>query len=276
MFFFLNTQFVNFSNIQAATLSIPYWYIASTINTSISFRLYCFFVQRWYTDGQLKLTAASLRDFRLAGGTQPLYPLWQGLLLFKRLLTFPIGYGNDAAFLFYTGGSHGSLFLTDDSYHYISRYTSFLLQCRYQYRIPLSLSHKDSLVPVHHKHMDILYAGCSLLHWYLHWWKIYCLFYTVLGAPSSPKKYGLSYRLFYRQEWHLSLTGLLLMYNFLPGVQQVSLLLQRYTGEYLKTGKMELFVCHNILILQLVSLMRSEGWMPDFSGMLNSLGWGYR
>lgn len=66
------------------------------------------------------------------------------------------------------------------------------------------------------------------------------------------------------------------MYNFLPGVQQVSLLLQRYTGEYLKTGKMELFVCHNILILQLVSLMRSEGWMPDFSGMLNSLGWGYR
>ena len=123
----------------------------------------CIF-EKWYTDGQLKLTAASLRDFRLAGGTQPLYPLWQGLLLFKRLLTFPIGYGNDAAFPFYTGGSHGSPFLTDDSYHYISRYTSFLLQCRYQYRIPLSLSHKDSLVPVHHKHMGILYAGCSLLH----------------------------------------------------------------------------------------------------------------
>ena len=33
-------------------------------------------------------------------------------------MTFPIGYGNDAAFLFYTGGSHGSPFLTDDSYHY--------------------------------------------------------------------------------------------------------------------------------------------------------------
>ena len=177
---------------------------------------------RWYTDGQLKLTAASLRDFRLAGGTQPLYPLWQGLLLFKRLLTFPIGYCNDAAFLFYTGGSQGSLFLTDDSYHYISRYTSFLLQCRYQYRIPLSLSHKDSLVPVHHKHMDILYAGCSLLHWYRHWWKDPCLFYICLGAPSSPKKYGLSYHLFYRQEWHLSPADLLLMYNSLPEWQPVS------------------------------------------------------
>ena len=125
----------------------------------------CFLIcVSWYTNGQLKLTAVSLRDFRLAGGTQPLYPLWQGLLLFKRLLTFPIGYGNDAAFLFYTGGSHGSPFLTDDSYHYISRYTSFLLQCRYRYRIPLSLSHKDSLVPVHQMQKGILYAGCSLLH----------------------------------------------------------------------------------------------------------------
>ena len=40
----------------------------------------CFLIcVSWYTNGQLKLTAVSLRDFRLAGGTQSLYPLWQGL-----------------------------------------------------------------------------------------------------------------------------------------------------------------------------------------------------
>ena len=50
-------------------------------------------------------------------------------------------------------------FLTDDSYQYISRYTGFSLQCRYQYRIPLSLFHKDSLVPIHQMQKGILYTG---------------------------------------------------------------------------------------------------------------------
>ena len=59
------------------------------------------------------------------------------------------------------------------------------------------------------------------------------------SAHPLPRKSIACRIAFYRQEWNLSLTGLLLMYNFLPGVQQVSLLLQRYTGGYPKTDKTE-------------------------------------
>ena len=183
----------------------------------------------------------------LAGGTHtPSIPC-DGDYFYILMQTLPEKYSNTSIFPTGCSISFGSLsciygsrsypapeYVSSD---YIFSYTNSLLLHKYPYRKQLLLFRRGTSYSVHHKHMDILYAGCSLLHWYLHWWKIRCLFYTVLGAPSSPKKYGLSYRLFYRQEWHLSPTGLLLMYNFLPGVQQVSLLLQRYTGEYLKTGK---------------------------------------
>lgn len=47
---------------------------------------------------------------------------------------------------------------------YIFSYTNSLLLHKYPYRKQLLLFRRGTSYSVHHKHMDILYAGCSLLH----------------------------------------------------------------------------------------------------------------
>ena len=66
------------------------------------------------------------------------------------ILTFPTGCGISSVSLSYTYGSRN-----------YSSYTNSLLLRKYPYRRQHLLSRRSTSCPVHHRHMDILYAECS-------------------------------------------------------------------------------------------------------------------
>ncbi len=76
------------------------------------------------------------------------------------ILTFPTGCGISSVSLSYTYGSRNYSFLEYASSDYISSYTNSLLLRKYPYRRQHLLSRRNTSCPVHHRHMDILYAEC--------------------------------------------------------------------------------------------------------------------
>ena len=79
---------------------------------------------------------------------------------YSDILTFPTGCGISSVSLSYTYGSRNYSFLEYASSDYISSYTNSLLLRKYPYRRQHLLSRRSTSCPVHHRHMDILYAEC--------------------------------------------------------------------------------------------------------------------
>ena len=79
---------------------------------------------------------------------------------YSDILTFPTGCGISSVLLSYTYGSRSYPAPEYVSSDYIFSYTNLLLLHKYPYRRRLLLFRRGTSCPVHHRHMDILYAEC--------------------------------------------------------------------------------------------------------------------